>query len=53
MDFVGKVEFGSFEIRALCFIFFFFPFLVRYILLQEIYVVSDSIPPLFYFIKQQ
>lgn len=37
MDFVEKVEFDSLEIRALL----------------KIYVVSGSICPLFYFIKQQ
>lgn len=42
MDFVGKVESGSFEIRALCCIFF----LVRYTSLQEIYVVILS--PLYF-----
>lgn len=37
MDFVGKVEFGSFEIRALCFIFFFFSFF------GKIYIVTGDL----------
>ena len=37
MDFVGKVEFGSFEIRALCFIFFFFFFF------GKIYIVTGDL----------